>query len=368
MAYDPTFDPQNCTTLSRVYASAASWQKIPGVKEPELKINVTDPSNFAGVFSYLVAHPDTHVSERINPVDYFLLSLSVDTLDRKFHDEDLQLRARGNLTADYGETFGQFDVCVKTLLSSTDIRDEVESCEGEIDCVENYYSQFIEAKRSCPVKQKELRALPAQLHDIHDIDLFVEAVCATSRSIFYMTLEIEEGVYAHIEATTDQNVFLTPHTDMVAGEDCEMEFEIKKIGSPRVMSDEEINAFTEAAMAKLQGIIEGEFPDVSVNEKSKIERATDSVMQVYRERNKNMQPVRDLRELGQIAARQWPVFQKVTVSEVLEEDNHLPLWELVSAHLRPAEELLQPLYQNDIAASYNEEGRDLLPFTKRAIA
>ncbi len=364
MAYDPEFSPQDCTTLSHAYAAAAVWQKIPGIKEPELKIAVDDPSNFAGVFSYLVSENDVYVSPKIIPVDYFLLSLSVDTLDRRFHSEELQLRARGNLTYDADENFSQFDVCVKTLLSSTEVRNEVESCEGEIDCVENYYSQFIDAKRTCPIKNKELSALPSSLHDIKNDSLFVEAVCVTSRNNFYLIVEIGAGVFARVEATADQNMFLTPHTDIVAGEDNEMEFEVKEIGAQKVLTDQEINDYSEAAMEKLRIIIQDEFPDILVNEKSKIERASDAVMHTYHQNNHGLQSVSQLQDLGKIAARQWPVYQKVTVAEVLEIDNHLPMWELVISRLKPPHELLDNL-QNDLSEIQSSES--VVPFKKCAV-
>lgn len=348
MAYDPKFNPNKCRALSGVFASAGMWQKIPGVKEPELKISIDDPSNFAGVFSYLVSQEDITVSPEINPLDYYLLSLSVDTLHRDFNQEELQLRARGDLKETSEETFGQFDVCVKTLLSSVDIRDEVESREGEINCLENYYSQFIEAKRSCPEKLRELKTLPESLHDINDRDLFVEAVCVTSRSNFYLILEIEDGVFARVDATADQNMFLTPHTDMVAGQDNEMEFEVKEIGTQEVLSDDEIHAYSKLAMKKLQDIIQNEFPEATVYEKSKIERASDAVMHTYHKNNHGLSLIRSLKDLGRIAAQQWPVYQRVTVADVLEPNNHLPMFELVSANLKDPSELLDVLQTNNL--------------------
>lgn len=215
-----------------------------------------------------------------HPRDYILVSLGQDTLS---HLPTLKIRQCGH---QYRERFAlsivsgsahtaKYEANAKTLLSES--QNGRHRQEFEITCgtPSQSYQTF-----------RQIADLPEFFHEIDPDTLFVDSICMTARSCFFSLTHIQEtGIAVLLEHSCDISRFTTPHTDVFTNKhlDCEWESEVKGFygEDDRLNSREGQQELVNMLFSHLQERMSQKVKGLSLNTKSKMERAAISVSDYY---------------------------------------------------------------------------------------
>lgn len=347
--YDPEIDLDKRLKAELGIRGEGTYEKNPN-DELELKFRIKNPAAFDHIRDRVHSHPNRLVDTRAwtrNP--YVLVTLNLDTEDRLLAREGYSLRVRFALDRINGVyEISSIDMCIKSVTPESNlIRLDHKRGEWETDLP----TLRPNMARMIAANQGTEPPLPDFFKSglIKDEDLFVESIGCTLRCVYpsYESFNYKGQQIASVFQHTEDriNLFMTPHADIITGEDSEAEAEfIRLMGiTPHDLTPEKFQKLQDKALDLLNRQILLASPgNIEQNRLSKAIRARHALETFYGPSVADDTPSRQFDRASQIAeSSHFSLSQRIRPEAVMLDN----IWRHVGHLHRRAEKEIAPQEQ-----------------------